>query len=458
MGAGDDAYFKTRLSYEPSRDAVWKVITEYLQQFVPEDAVVLELGAGYCSFINHVRAREKHALDRSPVIKRHAANDVTTHICDCENLRRFKRNQFNLVFSSFLYEHLTRGKLNRVMTQLQRILTPGGILMTLLPNFKYIARHYFDDYTHIQIFSHLSFADYLTASGFKVTEVQGRFLPYSFKSRLPKWPALTRLYLSLPYRPLAGNMLVIAENQESWKKAPDTPSGTHRPAEKDHASKSARRTGRDTPHRPDHSPARKPERSVPSERNAPPKQSAPQKQSAPPEQSEPPERITSPKRSVPSERNGPPEQSAPPESNTPSGSETRSPRKPMPGQRPPTEKNTRPERNTPAAGKKSESARRSEPGDTTAGKSKKPVTPSDETYRETAKDTTVDLSPSKGNIRHGRRPRRNAADHYGIDINKETPEDEKASWSDVETFPIKDSDHTSGPIRPDDVRTPKKKK
>lgn len=205
-------YFETRLSYEPKRDAIWAVIVEYLQRFIPPNATVLELGAGYCSFINHVQAAQKHALDQSDIIEQYADASVTTHILDCSHLQVFETSMFDTVFSSFLFEHLTREKLDNVITQIRRVLKTNGVLITLLPNFKYIARHYFDDYTHVQIFSHLSFADYITSKGLKVTEVQGRFLPYSFKSRLPQSALLTKLYLALPFRPLAGNMLVVATN------------------------------------------------------------------------------------------------------------------------------------------------------------------------------------------------------------------------------------------------------
>jgi len=210
----DDTYFQTRLSYEPERDSIWQVIVNYLQRYIPENADVLELGAGYCTFINNVKARQKHALDKSDVIEKYAARDVIRHVCDCNNLKDFKENQFDVVFSSFLFEHLTREELNQLMKQLKIILKTGGVLLTLLPNFKYISRHYFDDYTHIQIFSHLSFSDYVTSKGFQVTDVQGRFLPYSFKSRLPKSAILTKIYLSLPFRPMAGNMLVVAVNSK----------------------------------------------------------------------------------------------------------------------------------------------------------------------------------------------------------------------------------------------------
>ncbi|MBN1355106.1 class I SAM-dependent methyltransferase [bacterium] len=210
----DDGYFNTRLSYEPRRDVVWKAIVEYLQRFVPNDARILELGAGYCSFINQIKASEKHALDISAITRKHAGTDVKVSIQNCTNLGSYRSNMFDAVFSSFLFEHLSREDLDRVMNQLRRIIRTGGVLITMLPNYKYISRHYFDDYTHLQVFSHISFTDYLSSRGFEPTEVQGRFIPYTFKSRLPKSAFLTRIYLHLPWRPFAGNMLVIARNPE----------------------------------------------------------------------------------------------------------------------------------------------------------------------------------------------------------------------------------------------------
>jgi hypothetical protein len=80
------------------------------------------------------------------------------------------------------------------------------------PNFKYCAASYFDDYTHLQVFTHISLADLLETRGFKVVHVEGRFVPLSVKSsRLPISGALVRAYLALPVRPLGAQMLVVAE-------------------------------------------------------------------------------------------------------------------------------------------------------------------------------------------------------------------------------------------------------
>ncbi len=53
--------------------------------------------------------------------------------------------------------------------------------------------------------------DLLVASGFEVTRVHSRFLPFSMKGRMPVHPLLVRLYLRSPWRPCAGQMLVVAQ-------------------------------------------------------------------------------------------------------------------------------------------------------------------------------------------------------------------------------------------------------
>jgi len=47
--------------------------------------------------------------------------------------------------------------------------------------------------------------------GFRMVKVVPGLLPLTMNSRTPKWPLLVRLYLSLPVRPLAAQMYVVAE-------------------------------------------------------------------------------------------------------------------------------------------------------------------------------------------------------------------------------------------------------
>jgi SAM-dependent methyltransferase len=202
-------YFQSRFTFEAGRAGVWKVIGGYLQRFIPASSRVLDLGAGYCSLINHVQAREKHALDIFPGFERYALPDVQTKVGSCEDLSHYATGYFDVVFASNLLEHLSREALTRTLAEIRRVVKPDGRLVVIQPNFRYCYREYFDDYTHVQVFTHVGLADLLSVSGFAVERVEPRFLPASFKSRLPKWSWLTWLYLRLPWRPFAGQMLVV---------------------------------------------------------------------------------------------------------------------------------------------------------------------------------------------------------------------------------------------------------
>ena len=76
--------------------------------------------------------------------------------------------------------------------------------------FPHASAEYFHDYTHRTIFTDRSLGDFLAASGYPIEHVQPRFLPLTMKSRLSFGHAPAPFYLRLPYRPLAGQMLVSA--------------------------------------------------------------------------------------------------------------------------------------------------------------------------------------------------------------------------------------------------------
>jgi hypothetical protein len=87
---------------------------------------------------------------------------------------------------------------------------PGATLNIVQPNFKYCAREYFDDYTHVSIYTETGLADLLAAHGFKISRCVPRFMPFSIKSSMPVWPWLIRLYLSSPFKPFGKQMLIRA--------------------------------------------------------------------------------------------------------------------------------------------------------------------------------------------------------------------------------------------------------
>jgi len=213
--ANINAYFSSRFVFNPKRDIVWKEICRFLQQrYIPAQSVILEIGSGHCHFINNIQGREKHALDVSSEMLGFIGHGVHGHVQSCTSLNEFEDSFFDTVFASNVFEHLTREEMQKALVEVKRILKDDGKLIIVQPNFKYCCKEYFDDYTHIQVFTHVGLHDFLVALGFTVVDLKTRFLPFSMKSRLPKASLFIKLYLRLPFKPLAGQMLVVAQNSK----------------------------------------------------------------------------------------------------------------------------------------------------------------------------------------------------------------------------------------------------
>lgn len=209
-----NSYHDVHLSEDPHRRAVWGEIASYLSRFIAPTASVLELGAGYCDWINQVQAQERTATDLWDGIIRHAQPGIQCLVGDVKSvLAALGPKRFDVVLASNFFEHFSHEELGRLLEQVKDRLPEGGLLVAIQPNFTYAYRHYFDDYTHRAVFTSVSFQAFLQSKGFLVAHAEARFLPLTMKSRLPKWRWLVRAYLRSPIRPLAGQMLIVARKQ-----------------------------------------------------------------------------------------------------------------------------------------------------------------------------------------------------------------------------------------------------
>lgn len=204
------AYFRTRLAPNKHRSAVWKHLCAYLQRWITADSDVLELGAGWCDFANTITARRVVAMDVDTTVRRAAAEHVQAEVGDCTDLSRFDSGSFDVVFASNLLEHLERPATALLLAESARVLRPGGILMLLQPNFRLNPGGYFDDYTHVAIYTDRSMADYLRSEDWRMIATFPRFLPLTMNSKGSALTFLVPWYLRSPLKPLAGQMLLIA--------------------------------------------------------------------------------------------------------------------------------------------------------------------------------------------------------------------------------------------------------
>jgi SAM-dependent methyltransferase len=207
-------YHDVHLREHPARAVVWGVVAEYLSPWIAPGDAVLEIGAAYCHWINAVRAARRVALDRWAELPRFAAAGVEARVMDAADLRTLGAAQFDVVLASNVLEHFAPEAAADLAGDIAAVLKPGGRLIVIQPNFRYAYRHYFDDYTHRSVFTHVSLPGMLRTRGFEIERCEPRFLPYSMRdTRWPIRPWWVRAYLRSPVRPLAGQMLIVARRR-----------------------------------------------------------------------------------------------------------------------------------------------------------------------------------------------------------------------------------------------------
>ena len=182
--------------------AVWRVLVrEFFGPRIPDLGTVVDVGAGPCLFINEVKAARRIAVDANPTLAEAAAPGVEAVVDGDVDLPSIPDGTADTVFMSNFLEHLASpAEVLRVLSAARRILRPGGEILVLQPNFRLCPARYFDFVDHTVVLTDRSLVEGLEATGFTVRELRVRFLPFTSKSRIPKWPWAVSAYLRL--RPL----------------------------------------------------------------------------------------------------------------------------------------------------------------------------------------------------------------------------------------------------------------
>jgi SAM-dependent methyltransferase len=182
------------------RKQVWSVLVDdWFGKYIRSTDAVLDLGCGYGEFINTIRCREKFAIDLNPDTPGFLTRDVTFLPQDCSARWPLPDRSLDVVFTSNFFEHLPdKVALGTTLDEIHRCLRPGGRLVAMGPNIKYLHGAYWDFWDHYIPLTEASLTEALVVRGFAVDECFARFLPYTMASG-PRYPvALLRLYLRLP--------------------------------------------------------------------------------------------------------------------------------------------------------------------------------------------------------------------------------------------------------------------
>ena len=213
LAANELSYHETRFSFDQRREIVWQTLCScFFSKLVQPDFHVLELGAGYGHFINNIRCAKKSAIDQWPKMLEYLRPEVAGHIGSVTDLSFLPDNSVDFVLASNLFEHLTQQEFSVTLAEIRRKLKRNGSLNILQPNYRLAYKEYFDDYTHVSIYSDLSLCDFLSANGFEIIESMPGFLPFSIKSSKGRArPWLIKMYVASPWKPMAKQMLIRAK-------------------------------------------------------------------------------------------------------------------------------------------------------------------------------------------------------------------------------------------------------
>lgn len=212
MNVGRLYEYRFREIDQSKRSAVWSEIGPFVHSALGSPERVLDPAAGRCEFINAVPAGERWALD------------LVDHSGDVDDGVRFMlgdalsadlpADHFDAVWVSNFLEHLPSQEATaEFLERMHGVLRPGGVVAVMGPNFRHCMKEYFDCADHTLVYTETSIAEHMYAAGFTVAKVVPRFLPYSFRGRLPPSAALTRAYLRTPplWRLLGKQFLVVGE-------------------------------------------------------------------------------------------------------------------------------------------------------------------------------------------------------------------------------------------------------
>ena len=158
----------------------------------------LDIGCGRGEFLRGFIdcGVQGHGVDRSRTAERYCP-EAELHTADLENEELpYPDNHFDVIYSKSVIEHFYYPE--KLVKEMFRVLKPGGLLITMCPDWEYNVRNYFEDYTHRTPFTQTSLRDIQMIHGFENIKVEYfRQLPilWSLGSILMPIAEITRIFM-----------------------------------------------------------------------------------------------------------------------------------------------------------------------------------------------------------------------------------------------------------------------
>ena len=207
--------FDGRLKY---RKKVWSIlIRDYFQQYIDSGGAVLDLGSGYCEFINQIKCAKKYALDLNPKTGVRAGKDVKVILQDCLEPWSIESDSIDVVFTSNFFEHLPdKQRLANLLEKVKNCLKVGGRLIAMGPNIKYAPGSYWDFWDHYIPLTENSLSEALVHAGFTIEKSISKFTPFTMAKGIQYPMFFVAAYLRFPlfWRFFGKQFVVIAKKDK----------------------------------------------------------------------------------------------------------------------------------------------------------------------------------------------------------------------------------------------------
>ena len=201
---------------QSSRNGVWGEIAPWIFRQMGSPNHLLDPAAGRGEFIKAAPAPHRTAIDQVNQ-QSEGWGEIDFVLGDALNLD-LPAKSFDGIFVSNFLEHLaTQNEVADFLHRMFQLLSPGGSIAIMGPNFRYCTKEYFDFADHTLPLTHRSVEEHLAAAKFEIVRVIPKFLPFSFKSSTPRSPFLVKNYLrfSPAWKFLGKQFLVIATRPRS---------------------------------------------------------------------------------------------------------------------------------------------------------------------------------------------------------------------------------------------------
>ena len=180
---------------------------------LPKGGKILDLGCGRGEFLRgFIRCGlNGYGVDRSTIGKS-VCPEAEILQSDIENEPLpYNDNSFDVVFSKSVLEHFYYPE--KLVQEIYRILNPGGLVITMVPDWESVYKTFYDDYTHRRPFTVNSLKNIFLVNGFDEVKVE-KFRQLPFLWAFPwLWPLPVIISLITP-RALKSYIKIVRFSKE----------------------------------------------------------------------------------------------------------------------------------------------------------------------------------------------------------------------------------------------------